>query len=57
MNVGSNPNSVFPSQVVSDAEKDSFEYGEKVGKAVESEWLKKVVGVIDSLRTITTSIA
>ena len=38
MNVGANPNSVFPSQVVSDAEKSSFEYGVQVGRAVESEW-------------------
>tara|TARA_R110002020_G_scaffold467034_1_gene690245 strand:- start:283 stop:2706 length:2424 start_codon:yes stop_codon:yes gene_type:complete len=30
---------LFPSQVVSDLEKASMEYGLKVGKAVESEWL------------------
>ena len=28
----------FPSQAVSDAEKISYEYGLKVGKAIESEW-------------------
>ena len=28
----------FPSQVVSDAEKSSFEYGMKVAKAIEHEW-------------------
>ena len=28
----------FPSQAVSDAEKLSYEYGLKVGKAIESEW-------------------
>ena len=28
----------FPSQVVSDAEKLSFDYGLKVAKAIESEW-------------------
>ena len=28
----------FPSQVVSDIEKDSLEYGLKVAKAIESEW-------------------
>ena len=28
----------FPSQVVSDAEKLSYEYGLKVGKAIEQEW-------------------
>ena len=30
--------SYFPSQVVSDEEKRSFEYGLKVAKAVENEW-------------------
>ena len=29
----------FPSQVVSDLEKLSFEYGLKVAKAIEHEWL------------------
>ena len=29
----------FPSQVVSDAEKASYEYGLKVAKAIEGEWL------------------
>ena len=38
MNVGANPNSVFPSQVVSDAEKSSYEYGVQVGRAIEQEW-------------------
>ena len=28
----------FPSQVVSDAEKISYDYGLKVAKAIESEW-------------------
>ena len=41
MNIGANPNSVFPSQVVSDAEKSSFEYGVQVGRAVESEWFRQ----------------
>ena len=31
-------NNHFPSQVVSDAEKISYEYGLKVAKAIESEW-------------------
>ena len=31
----------FPSQVVSDIEKISFEYGMKVAKAIESEWFNK----------------
>ena len=28
----------FPSQVVSDVEKTSYEYGLKVGRAIENEW-------------------
>ena len=28
----------FPSQTVSDAEKLSYDYGLKVGKAIETEW-------------------
>ena len=28
----------FPSQVVSDVEKLSYEYGLKVGRAIEKEW-------------------
>ena len=31
-------NNFFPSQVVSDLEKSSDEYGLKVGKAIEHEW-------------------
>ena len=31
-------NSYFPSQVVSDAEKISHDYGLKVAKAIEHEW-------------------
>ena len=34
----------FPSQVVSDGEKLSTDYGLKVGKAIESEWFKKDSG-------------
>ena len=34
-------NNYFPSQVVSDAEKLSYDYGLKVAKAVESEWFNK----------------
>ena len=30
--------SYFPSQVVSDLEKISYDYGMKVAKAIESEW-------------------
>ena len=31
-------NNYFPSQVVSDAEKLSYDYGLKVAKAIEQEW-------------------
>ena len=34
-------NSFFPSQVVSDIEKMSHDYGLKVAKAIEEEWFKK----------------
>ena len=34
-------NNYFPSQVVSDAEKLSYDYGLKVAKAIESEWFHK----------------
>ena len=34
----------FPSQVVSDAEKLSYDYGLKVGKAIEQEWFNKERG-------------
>ena len=33
--------SYFPSQTVSDAEKLSYEYGLKVGKAIETEWFNE----------------
>ena len=32
--------SYFPSQVVSDAEKASWEYGSQVAMAIEYEWFK-----------------
>jgi len=41
MNVVANPNSVFPSQVVTNAEKDSSEYGKQVAQAIESEWFNQ----------------
>ena len=34
-------NNYFPSQVVNDAEKLSYDYGLKVAKAIESEWFHK----------------
>ena len=41
MNVVANPNSVFPSQVVTNAEKGSPEYGRQVAQAIESEWFNQ----------------
>ena len=38
MCIRDSPNSSFPSQVVSDEEKKSFEYGVQVGRAIEGEW-------------------
>ncbi len=38
MNIYTNTNSAFPSQVVSDAEKASLEYGSQVAMAIEYEW-------------------
>ena len=35
-----NSNSSFPSQVVSDEEKQSYEYGALVGRAIENEWFR-----------------
>jgi len=46
-----NPNSSFPSQVVPDAEKATYEYGLRVGRAIESEWFRKGLTL-----TITTFI-
>ena len=40
MNIYTNPNSSFPSQVVPDAEKDTWEYGLAVAKAIEGEWFR-----------------
>jgi len=37
-------NTNFPSQVVSDLEKMSFDYGEKVAKAIQHEWYGKTYG-------------
>lgn len=38
--VYTNNNSSFPSQVVPDSEKQSPEYGAKVGRAIENEWFR-----------------
>ena len=39
--VYTNGNSIFPSQVVSDSEKSSWEYGERVAQAIEQEWFSQ----------------
>ena len=36
-----NSNSAFPSQVVPDAEKASWEYGSQVASAIETEWFNQ----------------
>ena len=41
----------FPSQVVSDAEKASYEYGLKVAKAIENEWLSNNGANLNRLQT------
>ena len=38
MNIYTNSNSAFPSQVVSDQEKATLEYGSQVAQAIENEW-------------------
>jgi hypothetical protein len=38
MNIQTNSNSAFPSQVVSDQEKATWEYGSQVAMAIENEW-------------------
>ena len=40
----SHPTGLFPSQAVPDVEKASIEYGQKIGRAIESEWFKKDSG-------------
>ena len=47
-----NGNSIFPSQVVSDAEKASWEYGERVAQAIEQEWFSQ--GRTNGNRYLTT---
>ena len=38
MNIYTNSNSSFPSQIVSNDEKASWEYGSQVAQAIEYEW-------------------
>jgi len=51
MNIYTNSNSAFPSQVVSDAEKASIEYGSQVAMAIEYEWFKS--GRVNGNRYLT----
>jgi len=51
MNIYSNTNSPFPSQVVSDAEKATWEYGGQVAQAIEQEWFR--VGRANGNRYLT----
>ena len=41
MNIYTNTRSAFPSQVVSDQEKASIEYGKQVAQAIEGEWFSQ----------------
>jgi len=41
MKINTNSNSAFPSQVVPDAEKASWEYGSQVASAIETEWFNQ----------------
>jgi len=45
MQIYTNSNSIFPDQVVPVAEKNTYEYGLAVGRAVESEWFRNYRGV------------
>ena len=51
MIVNANTNSSFPSQVVPDAEKISYEYGLKVAQAIEYEWFRADRGLGDRFNT------
>ena len=41
MRIQTNTNSSFPSQVVSEEEKSSLDYGIQVGRAIEGEWFQE----------------
>ena len=48
-------NKHFPSQVVSDLEKMSYDYGLKVAKAIQHEWFTKTYGGNSSRHSNNTS--
>ena len=52
MKINYNTNSPFPSQVVSDEEKASWEYGDQVARAIEYEWFNQ--GRTNGNRYLTT---
>ncbi len=52
MKIYTNTNSAFPSQVVSNAEKSSIEYGNQVSQAIEYEWFKS--GRVNGNRYLTS---
>ena len=53
MQINTNFNSSFPSQVVSNEEKNSIDYGLRVARAIEGEWFRvdSGVGMNDRFRT------
>jgi len=52
MKINYNTNSPFPSQVVSDEEKASWEYGDQIARAIEYEWFNQ--GRTNGNRYLTT---
>jgi len=44
MQIYTNSNSIFPDQVVPVAEKNTLEYGQAVGRAIEGEWFRNYRG-------------
>ena len=52
LNMFTNGGGPFPSQVVSDAEKASWEYGQQVAQAIEYEWFSQ--GRTNGNRYLTT---
>ena len=46
-------NSTFPSQVVPDEVKQSYEYGSEVGKAIENEWFKEIDELVLAVDLVT----
>ncbi len=51
MIANANNNSSFPDQVVPEAEKNTYEYGLRVGQAIEYEWFRNNRGYNDRFAT------